>query len=810
MGQSLMAYQNRQNSELDSQVLSRTFSELFGRNNPRLFYAPGRVNLIGEHTDYNEGFVLPIAIEQGTLVVGLPRTDRYVRAHSLNESETVEFDLNAQTAYPKGQWINYIEGVARSLEQKGFRLQGADLLIASNIPVGAGLSSSAALENASAYALLSLSDISNIDRVQLALAGQAAEHQYVGTQCGIMDQLVTALGQKNQAVLIDCRTLKTEPIPINLNNMKIVICDSRVKHALASSAYNQRVAECHKGVEFLRQALPDILSLRDVDEITLQKYHALIPDEIILKRVRHVVSENARTLQAAEALKQGDTKHLGQLMFASHQSLKNDYEVSCQELDTLVDIATNIPGVVGARMTGGGFGGCTINLVEKSHLQEFMQVLTERYREAFGQTPHIYITQASDGVREISAATIERGILSQSELNQQLKIAFTEAFEQRNLQPLLAFSDSQMPTLITTAAQPIQANLQLAETRQVLPASADLKQGNLHLTVSREFGIRLYYQDRQLTTDIENIPTDYPWFMPDPDDPQDIAGYATRHVARGSRGESPWPESQWPQIGGVQQGEQNWPHQDAAFGPYRLELIENGKAKAIRLSLPDETQTNAYGVIPRGVFSLNAHGSVVMALQHKNQSSQGLSWSPWFVLGFAVPKFGTMTNPSTILAFPDPHAQNPMQEHITKVWNYMEIEGRKIAVINPHAKTLNEPFKKLYSNVNWSVIAFKGADFAILTRSVLRHEEQFFPFLEHGRYFIEVEHTGPRVGPGQTSTVIVQHDLVPVHELSQGKFDQLNSEKGQFEADVHTILKKIVMLEKQGQLLPNYPSTDEA
>lgn len=802
MGQPMIAYQHPQNTELDPKEISRLFNEYFGRNNVRLFYAPGRVNLIGEHTDYNEGFVLPIAIQQGTLVAGLTRTDRTVRVHSLNEQETVEFDLDALLAYPQGQWINYVEGVARSLEEKGFILQGADLLIASNVPVGAGLSSSAALENAAAYALLSLSGIQTIDKVQLALAGQAAEHQYVGTQCGIMDQLVTALGQYHHALLIDCRSLEATPVPINLPETVIVICDSRVKHSLASSAYNQRVAECRKGVEFLRQALPDILTLRDIDEPTFEKYQSLITDEIVLKRVRHVITENARTIEAAEALSQGDAMRLGQLMSASHESLKNDYEVSCPELDTLVEIAKDIPGAVGARMTGGGFGGCTVNLVQKAHLQQFTETISARYQEAFGQPPHIYVTEASDGVQEVTPIHTLAPV--QYEIHQHLNQHLDEAFESNNLHSLLTFAATQMPALAPATASSTSAHLQNDEQTPNLPALAEIERDELRLTVSREFGIRLYYRNQQLTTDIENIPTTYPWFLPDPDEPDDIAGYATRHVARGSRGESPWPESQWPQIGGVCQGEQNWPHRDAAFGPYRLQLIEDNGEKAIYLSMPEPSQPNAYGVIPRGLFLAPTNSSVLMALQHENHSPQGLHWSPWFVLGFAVPPTGTLTNPSTILAFPDQHAPDPVQGRITKVWNYADINGRKIALINPQAKTLNEPFKKLYSDVNWSIIAFKGSEYVILTRSILRYEEQFFPFLEHGRHFIEVEHTGPRVPPGQRSAVLIQHDLLSIHALTQGQLQTLSAEKGIFEEQVRSILAHIVELERKGKLLASY------
>lgn len=792
---------------LDIDIMSHEFQNMFGTNQLRFFYAPGRVNLIGEHTDYNQGFVLPIAIERGTLVTGISRPDRFFRVHSINVGETVTFDLDSEQPYPKGHWINYVEGIARSLEILGFRLAGADLMIQSNVPVGSGLSSSAALENATTLALLSLSGIKNIDRVQMALAGQAAEHQFVGTQCGIMDQFITALGVKNHALLIDCHSLETKSIPIHLPDMAVVICDSRVKHELASSAYNQRVQECRRGVEFLRQALPGIRSLRDIDMVSFQKHKHLISDEIVLKRVRHVVSENARTLKAAEALQSGDSKQLGRLMLDSHESLKNDYEVSCPELDMLVELAMQVDGVVGGRMTGGGFGGCTVNLVSKSTIDSFKQQVVQGYQAAFGLEPFIYITEACEGVHEVFDGRPEN--TDQIELNRQLNIYFEQVFERNDLDTLVNFANEQMPVLFPGSnLNTIQAELTPDPTSPNLPSQASLQSGPVQLAVSREFGIRLYFRGKQITTDRENIPMDYPWFLPDPGDPEDIAGYAVRHVARGSRGESPWPENVWPQIGGVRQGEQNWPHQEAAFGPYQLELLESENNKAILLSLPPNaqgvTQPNAYGVIPRGIFTMAEQDSIILALQHDNKSQHGFSWAPWFVLGFAMPREGTLKNPSTILAFPDSESSDPITERMVKVWNYAEIGGQKIALINPQAKTLNEPFKKMYKNTNWSLVAIKGSDTVYLIRSILRHKEQFFPFLEHGRYFIEVEHTGPQVPPFEKSTVIVKQDFLSVEKLSQGKLKVLSQENGKFEQDVRLILETLVHRACQGKLITPY------
>lgn len=811
MGQQGVARQIAAEAEvtLEPATIQRAFQRAFGREQPRLFYAPGRVNLIGEHTDYNEGFVLPIAIERGTMVAGLGRPNGKIRVHSLNENETLEFDLNADLPYAKGHWVNYVEGVARSLISRGMSIQGADLLIASNVPVGSGLSSSAALENAVAFALLRLSGYQEIDRVQMALAGQNAEHQYVGTQCGIMDQLVTALGKKDHALLIDCRSLESTPVPINLPEYAVVICDSRVKHALASSAYNQRVAECRRGVRSIQKELPEIHSLRDVDPEMFRSYADLIHDEIVLKRVRHVVFENARTVEAAEALRNGDAGRLGQLMNESHESLKRNYEVSCDELDTLVEIAQGLPGVAGARMTGGGFGGCTVNLVRKDAVPEFVEAVCCQYNEAFGQEPYFYVTTAADGVQEIlESETVadEPGYYReplQETLNQELNSRFAQAFS-GDLEALLEFAQLQMPSLVTPERpQVIQARLYADEGASPLPSLAEIRRGEVRLTVSREFGIRLYYRDRQLTTDMQNIPMEYPWFLHDPEDPDDIAGYAARHVGRGSRGESPWPENQWPLIGGVQQGEQNWPHADAAFGPYQLQLAEQAGQAAILLSW-SEDGPNPYGVIPRGLFTVLPDQSVLLALQHDNHSTEGLSWAPWFVLGFGMPQEGTIRNPSTILAFPDEQATDPVQETMNKVWNYMSIGGQKIALINPHAKTLNEPFKKLYRDTNWSLIASKGQEYFILTRSIQRHDEQFFPFLEHGRYFIEVEHAGPRVPPGETSTVMVKHDMIPLEIFTAGKLKTFSRETDAFQQEVKQMLASLVDKLGAGQLLSAY------
>jgi galactokinase len=368
--------------------------------NVRKFFAPGRVNLIGEHTDYNDGFVLPMAIDYGTFTKGVVREDRLVKVRSNNFDETTEFDLDAQNPPQRGTWWVYIQGMARVLESKGLRLKGADLEIESTVPIGGGLSSSTALELSFALAMLSLAE-QEFDKVQLALAAQQTEHTYVGTRGGLMDQLTSLFGRKGHALLIDCRSLEIKHIPIDATHFEVAICDTRVKHNLASSEYNTRRAECEQGVEILQQYLPGIRALRDVSVAEFEIHQNVLP-EPVKRRCRHVITENQRTLQSADALSRGDFETIGSLMYASHASLRDDYEVSCDELDLLVEIASPIEGVVGARMTGGGFGGCTVNLVRREALENFQQTITDKYTAVTGVAPAIYFSDAGDGAKEVT------------------------------------------------------------------------------------------------------------------------------------------------------------------------------------------------------------------------------------------------------------------------------------------------------------------------------------------------------------------------------------------------------------------------
>jgi galactokinase len=383
---------------LERETVGRAFRERYERA-PRLFRAPGRVNLIGEHTDYNGGFVLPMAIERETVVAATPREDRTVHAYSVGLKEQQSFDLDHPGPPRRGIWLDYVEGVARALESRGVQLSGADLLIDSDVPTGAGLSSSAALEISVGLALARVSG-QEVDGVTLALAGQQAEHTYVGTLCGIMDQFVAALATERHALLIDCRSLEAEPVPLDTTDVAVVIADTRVKHELSSSEYNVRRAECTRGVELLREHLPGILELRDVSVADFQRHADTLPDTI-RRRCRHIVTENERTLDAARALRAGDLAEMGRLMYESHDSLRDDYEVSSPELDVLVELARGLPGVLGARMTGGGFGGSTVSLVRRAALEAFERALSEGYERATGQRPAILVSEAGAGAGEI-------------------------------------------------------------------------------------------------------------------------------------------------------------------------------------------------------------------------------------------------------------------------------------------------------------------------------------------------------------------------------------------------------------------------
>jgi galactokinase len=377
--------------------LLNEFSARFG-GSASLVRAPGRVNLIGEHTDYNEGFVLPVAIDFFCWVAIAPRNDRVLALYSENYDGSVEASLDNLSIRVTGKWADYPLGVAWALERAGYRLHGANLYIRGDVPLGAGLSSSAAVEVSTGYALMSLAPEA-IELTQLALLCQRAENEFVGARCGIMDQFVSCHGRQGNALLLDCRSLHSRQVPIP-PQVHLVICNTMIRHTLGSGEYNVRRTECETAVRKLSQVLPGIRALRDVSLAELESNRELLA-ETIYKRCRHVITENQRTVEAATALQTGHIEALRQVMANSHRSLRDDYEVSCRELDIMVELAERQPGIVGARMTGGGFGGCTINLVRAPESGDFRRRISEEYQAATGFKPDIYICQASQGAQMV-------------------------------------------------------------------------------------------------------------------------------------------------------------------------------------------------------------------------------------------------------------------------------------------------------------------------------------------------------------------------------------------------------------------------
>ncbi len=382
--------------------IKNTYQEFFKKNSQDLLTvsAPGRINLIGEHTDYNGGFVLPIAIDRNIYMAGAKRNDRIIRVYSIDYDQNVQFNLDSIQFNKEKMWVNYIGGVLKYLLEIKADINGADIVFGGDIPEGAGLSSSAALEVATVYFFNTLFDmqISHIEMIKLC---QKAENKFVGVNCGIMDQFVSMLGKKGHALFLDCKNLSYKNIPLKLEEFNVVVCNTNVKRELASSEYNKRRATCEGAVSRLKGFLPQIETLRDVSMEEFEKYKGLL-DEIAQKRCKHVLYENRRVLDAISALGRNDILEFGRLMNESHESLKKDYEVSCLELDTMVDIARSINGVIGARMTGGGFGGCTVNIVKKDAVDEFSRVVSKEYQKKTGIKSQIYICNPENGARKIS------------------------------------------------------------------------------------------------------------------------------------------------------------------------------------------------------------------------------------------------------------------------------------------------------------------------------------------------------------------------------------------------------------------------
>lgn len=385
--------------------LIQKFLELYGNDGEyRTYFAPGRVNLIGEHTDYNGGHVFPCALTLGTYAVAKKREDRNLRFYSMNFDSlgVIESDLDDLIPHEKASWTNYPKGVMWAFEKRGYKLtHGLDILIYGDIPNGSGLSSSASLEVLTGLILKDMFGFDNISMIDIALIGQDSENNFNGMNCGIMDQFASAMGKKDHAIFLDTNTLNYELAPIELADAKIVITNSKVKHSLVSSAYNDRRNESEAALKKL-QTVIDIKALGELTNEEFEAHKDVIEDEIQKKRAKHAVYENQRTIDAVAALRNNDLVRFGELMNASHESLRYDYEVSCEEIDILVDLAQAIPGVLGSRITGGGFGGCTVSIVKNDTVDTFKEEIGKAYAEKVGHEAEFYVVDIGNGAHRLN------------------------------------------------------------------------------------------------------------------------------------------------------------------------------------------------------------------------------------------------------------------------------------------------------------------------------------------------------------------------------------------------------------------------
>lgn len=373
------------------------FRESF-QNEPRVYRSPGRINLIGEHTDYNDGFVLPAAIDKEVIFAVLPNDTDELRLIAYDLDDRFETSLDKLIYSDKG-WPNYLMGVTDQLKKRGHELSGFDCVFGSDIPIGAGLSSSAAIECCMAYALNDIFDLKE-DKFDLVKASLKAENDFVGLNCGIMDQFASMFGEEDSVIRLDCRSLDYEYFKFLQIGLKIVLVDTNVEHSLASSEYNTRRQECEAGVEYLKKYDPQLKTLRDVS-IDMLEAHKDELDPVIYKRCSYVITENQRLIEGCEDLNRNDLESFGKKMYVTHDGLSNDYEVSCPELDFLVDLTRKDPNILGARMMGGGFGGCTINLVKEEHVDEFISEAENAYTKEFGKAPKVYLTRINGGTSRI-------------------------------------------------------------------------------------------------------------------------------------------------------------------------------------------------------------------------------------------------------------------------------------------------------------------------------------------------------------------------------------------------------------------------
>jgi len=378
----------------DAERVRAVFRDQIGGEPAVLVRSPGRVNLIGEHTDHNLGFVLPAAVDREIFLALRLRDDHELRFVALDKNEQFAGSFDELRAVDAG-WPNYLMGILSELRQLGVALRGVDCVFGGNVPIGSGLSSSAALECGFAFGMNALLGTA-LSRIALAQLSQRSENRFVGVQCGIMDQFASCMGRERRLIRIDCRDLSYQYVPFERDDLCLVLCDSQVRHSLATSAYNLRRAQCEQGVALLQERDPEIQSLRDASAAAVEALRDEMPPEVY-RRCAYVVAENERVLATCAALERGDLAAVGAAMYASHDGLAHGYEVSCPELDVLVEAARPLPGVFGARMMGGGFGGCTINLVEAEHLEAFHAGMLPAYRDKLGKEPAIHVCQVSAG-----------------------------------------------------------------------------------------------------------------------------------------------------------------------------------------------------------------------------------------------------------------------------------------------------------------------------------------------------------------------------------------------------------------------------
>lgn len=373
--------------------ITERFENIF-KETPLLLRSPGRVNLIGEHTDYNEGFVLPAAIDKAIYFAVSPRLDRECEVYAYDLKDSFRFSIDNLVKSDKG-WPNYLMGVVDQLNKKRLALSGFNCVFGGNIPIAAGLSSSAALEAGLASALNEIFQL-KLDKLTIVKLSQKAENEFVGVNCGIMDQLANVFSKEKHVFKLDCRSLELEYFPFERDDIQVVLCDTQIKRELASSEYNIRRSQCEKGVNIIRRSYPDVKGLRDVTQNMLQE-HKKDLDSIVYRRCKYVIEENERVLAACNNLVKGDFEGFGKLMYQSHAGLRDEYQVSCTELDILVNGASAIGGVFGSRMMGAGFGGCTINLILNNKLDEFKEMIMRVFREKLGKDPLLYVTKITEG-----------------------------------------------------------------------------------------------------------------------------------------------------------------------------------------------------------------------------------------------------------------------------------------------------------------------------------------------------------------------------------------------------------------------------